>query len=60
MFAKQTPTGLRDVENDFEIVTRHLAKIYADRYPEKFNIHIENLTDMVVGRFRNTLMTTNS
>jgi putative ABC transport system permease protein len=48
---------LRDVENDFEVVTRRLAKIYPDRYPEKFNIHAENLTDMVVGRFRNTLLT---
>src|SRR5262249_14386363 len=48
---------LRDVENDFEGVTHRLAKIYPDRYPEKFNIHAENLTDMVVGRFRNTLMT---
>ena len=48
---------MRDVENDFEIVARRLAKIYPDRYPEKFNIHAENLTDMVVGRFRNTLMT---
>jgi putative ABC transport system permease protein len=49
--------SMRDVENDFEIVTRRLSKIYPDRYPEKFNIHAENLTDMVVGRFRNTLMT---
>jgi predicted permease len=48
---------LRDVENDFEGVTHRLAKIYPDRYPEKFNIHAEDLTDMVVGRFRNTLMT---
>jgi len=48
---------LPDVEHDFEIVTRRLAKIYPDRYPEKFNIHAENLTDMVVGRFRNTLLT---
>jgi putative ABC transport system permease protein len=49
--------SMRDVENDFDIVTRRLSKIYPDRYPEKFNIHAENLTDMVVGRFRNTLLT---
>jgi putative ABC transport system permease protein len=49
--------SMRDVENDFEIMTRRLAKIYPDRYPQKFNIHVENLTDMVVGRFRNTLLT---
>jgi putative ABC transport system permease protein len=48
---------LRDVANDFELVARRLAKAYPDRYPEKFNIHVENLTDMVVGRFRNTLLT---
>ncbi|MGA8598947.1 MAG: ABC transporter permease [Bryobacteraceae bacterium] len=48
---------MRDVANDFEIVARRLAKTYPDRYPEKFNIHVENLTDMVVGRFRNTLLT---
>jgi putative ABC transport system permease protein len=48
---------MRDVANDFEIVSRRLAKTYPDRYPEKFNIHVENLTDMVVGRFRNTLLT---
>jgi putative ABC transport system permease protein len=47
---------LHDVEQDFGIVTRRLAKIYPDRYPEKFNIHVENLTDMVVGRFRSTLL----
>jgi predicted permease len=46
-----------DVENDFEIITHRLAKIYPDRYPEKFNIHVETLTDMVVGRFRTTLLT---
>lgn len=49
--------SMRDVENDFQIMTRRLAKIYPDRYPQKFNIHVENLTDMVVGRFRNTLLT---
>ena len=48
---------MQDVEHDFEIATHRLAKIYPDRYPEKFNIHVENLTDMVVGRFRNTLLT---
>ena len=48
---------LRDVENDFDIITHRLAKSYPDRYPDKFNIHAVNLTDMVVGRFRNTLLT---
>lgn len=48
---------LREVEQDSERIARLLAKIYPDRYPEKFNIHVENITDMVVGRFRNTLLT---
>ena len=54
---RKPEAALRDVESDFAVVTRRLAKIYPDRYPEKFNIHAENLTDMVVGRFRNTLLT---
>ncbi len=45
------------VEKDFDLITKRLAKIYPDYYPEKFNMHAETLTDMVVGRFRNTLMT---
>ena len=54
---RKPDVSLRDVASDFEIAARRLAKIYPDRYPEKFNIHVENLTDMVVGRFRNTLLT---
>ncbi|MFL6450244.1 MAG: ABC transporter permease [Bryobacteraceae bacterium] len=49
--------SLRDVENEFDMAAHRLAKVYPDRYPDKFNIHVENLTDMVVGRFRNTLLT---
>jgi putative ABC transport system permease protein len=49
--------SLSAVEKDFELITRRLAKIHPDQYPEKFNIHAETLTDMVVGRFRSTLMT---
>ncbi len=49
--------NLQDVQNEFEIAVHRLAKTYPDRYPEKFTIQIRNLTDMVVGRFRNTLMT---
>lgn len=49
--------SMRDVENDVELITKRLAKIYPDHYPEKFNIHAETLADSVVGRFSNTLMT---
>jgi putative ABC transport system permease protein len=45
------------VEKDFHLVTKGLSKIYPDYYPEKFNMHAETLTDMVVGRFRSTLLT---
>jgi len=45
------------VEKDFALVAKGLSKIYPDYYPEKFNMHVETLTDMVVGRFRSTLLT---
>ena len=48
---------LEQVASNFDVVARRMAKIYPDQYPEKFNIHVETLTDMVVGRFRTTLMT---
>jgi putative ABC transport system permease protein len=50
-------SSLQDVQNEFEIAVHRLAKAYPDRYPEKFTVQIRNLTDMVVGRFRNTLLT---
>jgi len=49
--------SLQDVQSEFEIAVHRLAKSYPDRYPEKFTIQIRNLTDMVVGRFRSTLLT---
>ena len=54
---RKAGASIRDVEHDFELVAHRLAKTYPDRYPEKFNIYVQNLTDMVVGRFRNTLLT---
>jgi putative ABC transport system permease protein len=48
---------LAQVAGDFDVIARRMAKLYPANYPERFNIHVVTLTDMVVGRFRNTLMT---
>jgi len=44
------------VASDFELIARRMAKVYPDLYPEKFNIHVESLTDSVIGQFRTTLL----
>src|SRR4029077_16723157 len=33
----------------------NLSVVYPKDYPKKFSVHIETLTDLVVGRFRTTL-----
>jgi putative ABC transport system permease protein len=48
---------LTQVATDFDRIARRMAKLYPANYPERFNIHVVTLTDMVVGRFRKTLMT---
>ena len=48
---------LNQVASNFDVIARRQAKLHPDQYPEKFNVHVETLTDMVVGRFRSTLMT---
>ena len=58
MQARMKPgVTLSQVASDFDVIARRMAKLYPANYPEKFNIQVETLTDMVVGRFRNTLMT---
>ena len=47
---------LAQAASDFDVVARRMAKLYPANYPERFNIHVVTLTDMVVGRFRKTLM----
>jgi putative ABC transport system permease protein len=49
--------SLAQAASDFDVVARRMAKVYPDQYPDKFSIHVQTLTDMVVGRFRATLMT---
>ena len=47
--------SLRQAESDLTVVARNLSTVYPKDYPKKFSIHIETLTDSVVGRFRTTL-----
>ena len=42
---------------DVEILARHLAEVYPKAYPKKFTVHLQTLSDNVVGKFRETLYT---
>jgi putative ABC transport system permease protein len=47
--------SIRQAESDLNVVAQNAAKVYPKDYPKKFNVHIETLTDLVVGQFRTTL-----
>src|SRR6266404_2627969 len=47
--------SIRQAESDLTVVAKNLATVYPKDYPKKFSVHIETLTDLVVGRFRTTL-----
>jgi len=47
--------SIRQAESDLTVVAKNLATVYPKVYPKKFSVHIETLTDLVVGRFRTTL-----
>jgi predicted permease len=47
--------SIRQAESDLTVVARNLSTVYPKDYPKKFSVHIETLTDLVVGRFRTTL-----
>src|SRR5256714_11571490 len=47
--------SVREAEADLTVVAQQLAKIYPKEYPKHFNVHVESLTNLVVGRFRTTL-----
>jgi putative ABC transport system permease protein len=47
--------SIRQAESDLTVVAKNLSAIYPKDYPKKFSVHIETLTDLVVGRFRTTL-----
>ena len=48
---------LAQAASNFDVVARRIAKQYPGNYPDKFNIFVTTLTDMVVGRFQRTLIT---
>src|SRR5260221_14300230 len=47
--------SLRQAESDLTVVAKNLSAVYPKDYPKKFSVHIETLTDLVVGRFRTPL-----
>src|SRR5260370_21024466 len=47
--------SIRQAESDLTVVAKNISTVYPTDYPKKFSVHIETLTDLVVGRFRTTL-----
>src|SRR5256714_5510352 len=47
--------SIREAEADLTVVAQRLSKVYPKNYPKHFSVHVESLTDLVVGRFRTTL-----
>jgi len=47
--------SIRQAESDLTVVAKNLSTVYPKDYPKKFSVHIETLTDLVVGQFRTTL-----
>jgi putative ABC transport system permease protein len=46
---------IKEAEADFTVVANHLSKVYPKDYPKHFSVHIESLTNLVVGQFKATL-----
>jgi len=46
---------IKEAEADFTVVANRLAKVYPKEYPKRFTVHIESLTNLVVGQFKTTL-----
>jgi len=47
--------SIRQAESDLTVVAKNLSTVYPKDYPKKFSVHIETLTNLVVGQFRTTL-----
>ena len=47
--------SIRQAESDLTVVAKNLSTVYPKDYPKNFSVHVETLTDEVVGRFRTTL-----
>src|SRR5436309_1926442 len=46
---------VKEAEADFTIIANRLAKVYPKEYPKRFTVHMESLTNLVVGQFKTTL-----
>src|SRR5881394_300866 len=47
--------SMKEAEADFTIIANRLSKVYPKDYPKHFTVHIESLTNLVVGQFKTTL-----
>ena len=45
----------KEAEADLTVVAKRLATVYPTEYPKHFSVHIESLTNLVVGQFKATL-----
>ena len=48
--------SMKEAEADFTVVANRLAKVYPKDYPKHFTVQLESLTNLVVGRFKATLL----
>jgi putative ABC transport system permease protein len=46
----------RAAQADLTILAQHLSAVYPKDYPKHFSVEVQSLADMVVGRFRTTLL----
>jgi len=47
--------SMKEAEADLTVVANRLAKVYPKEYPKYFTVHMESLTNLVVGQFKTTL-----
>jgi putative ABC transport system permease protein len=48
--------SIKEAEADLTVVAKRLATVYTKDYPKHFSVHVESLKNLVVGRFRTTLL----
>src|ERR1700682_4098250 len=46
---------VKEAEADFTVIAKRLATMYPTEYPKHFTVHMDSLTNMVVGSFKTTL-----
>jgi putative ABC transport system permease protein len=47
--------SVKEAESDMTVVAKRLAAVYPTEFPKHFTVHIESLTNLVVGQFKTTL-----